>query len=88
MRLQSRGDPGPLHLLVTCCARHDLVTPLQVRGGAKKLVIDLGVVLEGQHAWELPEVLLGAVRWDRDLCDTLKHIDCGCTRRALQFHGR
>lgn len=35
---------------------------LQVRGGCKNLVLDLGVVLEGQHAWELPEVLLGAVR--------------------------
>eukprot|EP00775_Hariotina_reticulata_P012050 gene12050-12192_t len=33
-----------------------------VRGGAKSLVIDLGVLLEGQHTWELPEQLLGAVR--------------------------
>lgn len=34
----------------------------QVRGGAKSLVIDLGVLLEGQNTWELPEQLLGAVR--------------------------
>ncbi|KAF8072532.1 EDR2L [Scenedesmus sp. PABB004] len=33
-----------------------------VRGGAKGLVLDLGVVLEGHNAWELPEALLGAVR--------------------------
>jgi hypothetical protein len=39
-----------------------IVASCQVRGGCKNLVLDLGVVLEGQHAWELPEVLLGAVR--------------------------
>ncbi|KAF6263208.1 hypothetical protein COO60DRAFT_1635423 [Scenedesmus sp. NREL 46B-D3] len=33
-----------------------------VRGGARNLVLDLGVVLEGHHSWELPEELLGAVR--------------------------
>lgn len=54
-------------LLVTCLVCPAM--PLQVRGGAKKLVIDLGVVLEGQHAWELPEVLLGAVRWDTAMFD-------------------
>jgi hypothetical protein len=34
----------------------------QVRGGARSLVLDLGLVLEGHHSWELPEELLGAVR--------------------------
>jgi hypothetical protein len=47
----------------------------QVRGGCKNLVLDLGLVLEGQHAWELPEVLLGAVRcavlWRAWLVDSL-----------------
>uniref|UniRef100_A0A383VGR2 Protein ENHANCED DISEASE RESISTANCE 2 C-terminal domain-containing protein n=1 Tax=Tetradesmus obliquus TaxID=3088 RepID=A0A383VGR2_TETOB len=33
-----------------------------VRGGARNLVLDLGLVLEGHHSWELPEELLGAVR--------------------------
>jgi hypothetical protein len=33
-----------------------------VRGGARSLVLDLGLVLEGHHSWELPEELLGAVR--------------------------
>lgn len=35
---------------------------LQVRGGARNLVLDLGLVLEGHNSWELPEVLLGAIR--------------------------
>jgi hypothetical protein len=33
-----------------------------VRGATKSLVIDLAVLLEGQHSYELPEVLLGACR--------------------------
>lgn len=34
-----------------------------VRGATKALVIDIGLVLEGQHSYELPEELLGACRW-------------------------
>jgi hypothetical protein len=34
-----------------------------VRGATKALVIDIGLVLEGQHSYELPEELLGAIRW-------------------------
>lgn len=33
-----------------------------VRGATKSLVIDLALLLEGQHAYELPEVLIGACR--------------------------
>jgi hypothetical protein len=33
-----------------------------VRGATKGLVIDLGLVLEGSQPYELPEVLVGAMR--------------------------
>ncbi|GBF90769.1 hypothetical protein Rsub_03070 [Raphidocelis subcapitata] len=33
-----------------------------VRGATRSLVIDLALLLEGQHAYELPEVLIGACR--------------------------
>jgi hypothetical protein len=39
-------------------------TPGMVRGATRSLVIDLALLLEGQHSYELPETLLGACRWD------------------------
>eukprot|EP00798_Chlamydomonas_sp_ICE-L_P007196 gene7195-304_t len=38
-----------------------------VRGATKKLVVDMGFVLEGIHPWELPEAPLGTMR--------LNHLD-------------
>lgn len=47
-------NPCQLHIAVVC--------HVQVRGGARNLVLDLGLVLEGHNSWELPEELVGAVR--------------------------
>lgn len=48
---------------------------MQVRGGCKNLTIDLGVVLEGQHAWEVGVTGSGVVlrRWlgSSGACDWL-----------------
>lgn len=36
-----------------------------VRGATRSLVVDLALLLEGQHSYELPEVLVGACRLQR-----------------------
>jgi len=46
-----------------------------VRGATKSLVIDLGFVLEGVAAWELPEALLGTLRLMRLDTRDAKKID-------------
>lgn len=61
-----------------------------VRGATKSLVIDLGFVLEGQQAEELPEALLGAFRLNHLDCTTAKRIDTSreipLLQRPLQHH--
>eukprot|EP00882_Tetradesmus_deserticola_P016640 GHRQ01017780.1.p1 GENE.GHRQ01017780.1~~GHRQ01017780.1.p1 ORF type:complete len:445 (+),score=238.81 GHRQ01017780.1:224-1558(+) len=61
-----------------------------VRGATKSLVIDLGFVLEGQRAEELPEALLGAFRLNHLDCTTAQRIDTSrelpLLPRPLQHH--
>lgn len=61
-----------------------------VRGATKSLVIDLGFVLEGQQAEELPEALLGAFRLNYLDCTAAKKIDTNrelpLLPRPLQHH--
>lgn len=61
-----------------------------VRGATKSLVIDLGFVLEGQQAEELPEALLGAFRLNHLDCTTAQKIDTSkelpLLPRPLQHH--
>lgn len=46
-----------------------------VRGATKSLVIDLGFLLEGQAAHELPESLIGAFRLNHLDVNTAQYID-------------
>eukprot|EP00878_Enallax_costatus_P035281 GHUV01039297.1.p1 GENE.GHUV01039297.1~~GHUV01039297.1.p1 ORF type:complete len:470 (+),score=179.62 GHUV01039297.1:235-1644(+) len=61
-----------------------------VRGATKSLVIDLGFILEGQRAEELPEALLGAFRLNHLDCTTAQRIDTSrelpLLPRPLQHH--
>lgn len=47
----------------------------KVRTCTKTLAVDMGFVLEGKTAWELPEVLIGAVRLPFVDLSVAKHID-------------
>ena len=48
---------------------------LQVRSCTKSLVVDMGFVLEGTEAWELPECLLGVMRLHHLDLSHLKTLD-------------
>jgi len=48
-----------------------------LRGAAKRVVVDVGIVLQGESEEELPEVLLGVIR--------MRNVDFSALMEPLEF---